>query len=77
MVPAIRVWAVSVILSLFAQTSALDATLQLFKASPGLYYDHLGEAQLYHTEWKFVTYINLQDADRSLKILKIYAWQSI
>jgi len=27
--------------------TALDATLQRFKELPGLYYDHIGEAQLY------------------------------
>jgi hypothetical protein len=70
MIPAIRVWVVGVILSFLVQTSALDASLQHFKESPGLYYDHLGEAQLYHTEWKVVTYINLQHADRNLKIVK-------
>ena len=37
---------------------ALDVTVQQFKESPGLYYDYIGEARLYSTEWKFVTYIN-------------------
>jgi hypothetical protein len=54
MVPAIRLWTVSVFLSLLMQTYALDATLKRFKESPGLYYDHVGETQLYNTEWKIV-----------------------
>jgi hypothetical protein len=34
---------------------ALDVTVQQFKESPGLYYDHIGEVQLYNTEWQVVT----------------------
>jgi hypothetical protein len=69
MVAAIRLWTVSVFVSLLMQTYALDATLQRFKESPGLHYDHVGEAQLYNTEWRIVTYINLHEADRNLKIV--------
>ena len=42
---------------------ALDVTVQQFKESPGFYYDHIGEAKLYNTEWKFVTYTDLELAD--------------
>ena len=58
-------------------TVALDVTIQTFKESPGLYYDHLGEAQLYNTEWRIVTYINLRDAEKNLRVLKDYAQMSI
>lgn len=64
-------------LSLLLKTYALDVTLQKFKESPGLYYDHIGEAQLYNTEWKIVTYINLQEADRNLKTVRKYAQLSM
>jgi len=41
-----------------AGTVALDVTVQIFKESPGLYYDHLGEEQLCNTEWKVIlTYV--------------------
>jgi hypothetical protein len=56
---------------------ALDATIQTFKESPGLYYDHLGEAQLYNTEWKIITYINLRDAEQNFRVVKDYAQMSI
>jgi hypothetical protein len=52
-------------------------TLQKFTESPGLYYDHIGEAQLYNTEWKIVTYVNLHDADKNLEAVKRYAQLSI
>ena len=42
---------------------ALDVTVKQFKESPGLYYDHVGEARLYSAEWKVVTYINLEVVD--------------
>jgi hypothetical protein len=44
---------------------------------PGLYYYHLGEAQLYNTEWKIVTYINLHDAEENFRVVKDYAQMSI
>jgi hypothetical protein len=54
-------------------TAALDATLQKFEKSPGLYYDHVGEAHLYNTEWKLLTYVDLQEADRNLETVVKYA----
>jgi hypothetical protein len=52
-------------------------TLQRFKESLGLYYDHIGEAQLYNMEWRILTYINLQEADRNLETIKKYAQLSV
>jgi hypothetical protein len=68
--PATRLWTVFVSLTL--TPTSLDATLQRFKESPGLYYDHIGEAQLYNTEWKILTYINLQEADQNLETVRKY-----
>ena len=58
---------------LLTATAALDATLQKFENSPGLYYDYVGEAQLYNTEWKLLTYVDLQEADRNLETVVRYA----
>jgi len=60
-----------------ARTVALDVTIQTFKESSWLYYDHLGEAQLYGAEWKIITYINLRDAEENFRVLKDYAKTSI
>jgi len=54
-------------------TAALDATLQKFEKSPGLYYDYVREARLYNTEWKLLTYVDLQEADRNLETVVRYA----
>ena len=56
-----------------AGTVALIVTIQTFKESPGLYCDQLGEAQLYNTEWKIITYINLHDAAENVRGVKDYA----
>jgi hypothetical protein len=56
---------------------ALDVTIQTFKESTGLYYDNLGEAQLYNTEWKTITYINLRDAEENFRVIKDYAQMPI
>ena len=57
-------------------TTALDVTLQKFRESPGLYYDYVGEAQLYNTEWKLLTYVDLQEADRNFETVVKYARMS-
>ena len=44
-----------------------------YEKSPGLYCDHIGEAQLYDTEWKLLTYVDLQEADRNLETVVKYA----
>jgi hypothetical protein len=70
-------WFFYAFLVVCAGSLALDVTIQTFKESPGLYYDHLGEAQLYNTEWKIVTYINLHDAEENFRVVKDYAQMSI
>ena len=73
MTPALGPRIVILLLALSTSTAALDATLQNFKESPGLYYDHIGEVQLYNTEWRLLTYIDLQEADQNLESTKKYA----
>jgi hypothetical protein len=50
--------------------------VQQFKESPGLYYVFIGEVQLYNTEWKIGTYINLETVDENFKTVKNYAQMS-
>jgi hypothetical protein len=68
-----KLWTVFTLLTLLTPASALDATLQKFKESPGLYYDYIREAQLYNTEWKRLTYIDLREADQNLETVNKYA----
>jgi hypothetical protein len=70
MTAALRSLTVIFLLVLLTSTAALDATLQKFKESPGLYYDYVGEEQLYTIEWRFLTYIDLQEADKNLETTK-------
>jgi len=55
---------------------ALDVTVRQFKESPGLYYDHVGEVKQYSTEWKFVTYMDLELADGNFETVRNYAQMS-
>jgi len=66
MTSVLRPWTDFTLIGLLTATATLDATLQKFEKSPGLYYDHVGETQLYNTEWKLLTYVDLQEADRNL-----------
>jgi hypothetical protein len=52
---------------------AFDVTVQQFIESSGLYYDHVGEARLYSTEWKVVTYINLEVVEDNFETVKNYS----
>ena len=73
MTPALGPRTVVLLLALSTSTAALDATLQNFKESPGLYYDCIGEVQLYNIEWRLLTYINRQEEDQNLEPTKKYA----
>jgi hypothetical protein len=73
MTTVIRPETIFVLITLLTAIAALDATLQRFEKSPGLYYDNVGEAQLYNTEWKLLTYVDLQEADRNLEVVVKYA----
>lgn len=53
-------------------TAAVDFQMEKFPQSPGLYYEHRGEAQLYNVEWKLVTYVNLSEIDRTFDVIKKY-----
>jgi hypothetical protein len=77
MTPTVRLWTVSVLLTLLTPATTLGATLQRFKQLPGLYYDHIGEAQLHNMEWRILTYINLQEADQNIESIKKYAQLSM
>ena len=61
---------------LLTLATTLDATLQRFKESPGLYDDHI-RAKLYSTEWRLLTYINVQEADQNLETIKKYVQLSM
>jgi hypothetical protein len=54
----------------------LDVTVQQIKESPGLYYEYIGEAHLYRTEWKVVIYVNLDTVDENFRTVRKYAQMS-
>ena len=50
--------------------------MQQFKETAGLYYDYIAEAHLYSTEWKVVTYINIEIVDK-FRTVRNYAQTSV
>ena len=68
-----KLWFACVLLLTCSVAIALDVTVQQFKESPGMYYDYIAEAHLYSTEWKVVTYINLEIVDDNFRNLRNYA----
>ena len=71
-----NLWFTSLMLVTCPIILTLDITVQQFKESPGLYYDHLEEVQLYHTEWKAIYYINLETVDGNFELVRSYAQMS-
>jgi hypothetical protein len=69
-------WLACVLLVTCPIAIALDVTVQQTKESPGLYYNYIGEAHLYSTEWKVVTYVNLDTVDENFRTVRNYAQMS-
>jgi hypothetical protein len=72
----LKLWFACVVLVTSSEVNALDVTVQQFKETPGLYYDFIGEVELYNTEWKIITYIDLNTVDDNFKTVKNYAQMS-
>ena len=62
-----KLWFACVVVVTCSIALVSDVTGQQFKESPGLYYGHDGETRLYSTEWKVVTYINLEVVDNNFE----------
>lgn len=45
----LSLWTTFALVAISTETTDLDVTLQKFKKSPGIYYNHVEEAQLYNT----------------------------
>ena len=60
-------WVATLVSLIYSLTLALDVTVQQFKESPGLYYDHMGQVKLYSTDWTLITYIDIETADRNFE----------
>ena len=50
----------------------LEYELEKFDRSPGIYYESLGRALLYSTEWKVIVYLPLSTTKNQLTILESY-----
>jgi hypothetical protein len=72
-----RLWIFGGLLLWLTQAASLDVTVEKYSESPGLYYDDTGSAQLYSTEWRVVTYVNLEEANQNLETIRKYASMSI
>ena len=68
--PAFRL-RTSTLFTILTRTIAVYARLRSFKESPGLYYDHVGEAELCNTEWRLLTYIDLLEAGQNLETKEV------
>jgi hypothetical protein len=67
-----RLLTIFITLTTLTQAYALNATLERCNESPGIYYERLGDAQLYNTEWKVTAYVDLDDAERNLDTVRKY-----
>ncbi|KAJ4430359.1 hypothetical protein ANN_22575 [Periplaneta americana] len=67
MCKSIFVW---ILTGLVARAVGLDFTYTKMEESSGLYFDARGEVQLSATDWKLVTYINIEQVKESLRFTK-------
>ncbi|KDR15214.1 hypothetical protein L798_11054 [Zootermopsis nevadensis] len=51
----------------------LDFRLQQIPESPGLYYEHLGEATLSSNVWKILSYVDLARVDENFETVRKHA----
>jgi hypothetical protein len=72
-----RTWTLYSVLLLQTLASPIDVTIERYTESSGLYYVKIGDARLYSAEWKIVTYVDLDAANRNLETVKNYARLSI
>ena len=50
----------------------IDFRIEPVRSSPGLYYQSVGTARLYSTEWKVVTYLSLEGASNNVDAIRKY-----
>ena len=58
---------------LILEGGSLDFRLEPISESPGLYYEHVGEARLSTSEWKILSYVNLAQVNTNFDVVKRYA----
>jgi hypothetical protein len=54
------------------EVRTLDVRVEPIPSSPGLYYQHQREARLYNSEWRVVTYLDLEQASKNLDAVGTY-----
>jgi hypothetical protein len=59
-----------------AAVLAVDFTVRNYEDTPGLYYDHIGQVQLYSSEWKLVTYVNISKFETAYNIFVNFVAQT-
>jgi hypothetical protein len=67
-------WALLAIvaLSIASGFGNLDVRVEDIPNAPGLYFEHQSEARLYSSEWKVITYVDIQQANGSLDMIDKY-----
>ena len=48
----------------------IDFQIEPVQSSPGLYYQLVGTASLYSTEWRVVTYLSLQEYNNNVDVIR-------
>jgi hypothetical protein len=48
---------------------AADFTVKKYEDTPGLSFNHIGQVQLYGSEWKLVTYVNISKLETTYNTL--------
>jgi hypothetical protein len=58
-----------------ATVFTIDFTVKNYEGTPRLYYDYIGQVQLYSSEWKLVTYVNISKLETTYNTLADFVAQ--
>jgi hypothetical protein len=63
---------VGALVSGLVEVRTLDVRVEPIPSTPGLYYQHQGEARLHNSEWRVVTYLDLEQASKNIDTVGTY-----
>jgi hypothetical protein len=70
----LQTWAIitALLISWLGSSRSLDVWNRPLLSLLGLYYQHESEARLFNSEWRIVTYLNLQQASNNVDVIGKY-----
>lgn len=72
-----RLFQLFIVITLAQAYSPIDFEVTKFPTSPGIYYDNLGQVEVYSTTWRIVTYVNLDSVTERFQKAEKYGKEAV